>query len=75
MSDLKVKVDADLCAGCAVCESAAPDVFKMNDDNIAEVQPAGLAAAENDLVIEAAQGCPSEAIIVTDASGKQVVPG
>lgn len=74
MADLKVKVEADLCAGCAVCESSAPDVFKMNDDNIAVVQPDGLAKADKDTVVEAAQGCPSEAIIVTDPSGKQLVP-
>lgn len=74
MSDLKVTVEADLCAGCAVCESAAPDVFKMDDNNIAVVLPDGLAKAENDLVIEAAQGCPSEAIIVVDAAGKKIVP-
>ncbi|MDD4889492.1 MAG: ferredoxin [Phycisphaerae bacterium] len=74
MSDLKVKVEPDLCAGCAVCESSAPDVFKMDDNNIAVVLPDGLAAAANDAVVEAAEGCPSEAIIVTDATGKQVVP-
>ena len=74
MSDLKVKVVADLCAGCAVCESSAPDVFKMNDDNIAEVVADGLAKADNNAVVEAAQTCPSEAIIVTDAAGKQIVP-
>jgi ferredoxin len=74
MSDLKVKVVVDLCAGCAVCESTAPDVFKMNDDNIAEVLADGLTKADNNAVIEAAQGCPSEAIVVTDAGGKQVVP-
>ena len=74
MSDLKVKVVADLCAGCAVCESTAPDVFKMNDDNIAEVLADGLAKADNNTVVEAAQSCPSEAIIVADAGGKQIVP-
>lgn len=75
MSDLKVKVDPDLCAGCAVCEATAPDVYKMNDDNIAEVLPDGLAAASDETVIEGAQSCPSEAIVVTDAGGKQIVPG
>ncbi len=73
MADLDVKVDKDLCAGCAVCESSAPEVFKMNDDNIAMVQTDGLAKAEKDAVVEAAQGCPSEAIIVVEA-GKQIVP-
>jgi ferredoxin len=46
----------------------------MNDDNIAEVIADGLAKADNNVVVEAAQGCPSEAIIVTDAAGKQIVP-
>jgi len=75
MANLDVKVDADLCSGCAVCESTAPDVFKMNDDSIAEVLPEGLAQAEKDLVVEAAESCPSEAITVVDKdTGKQIVP-
>ncbi len=75
MANLDVKVDPDLCAGCAVCESTAPEVFKMNDDNLAEVNAQGLTAADKDAVVEAAESCPSEAIIVVDKeSGKQVVP-
>ena len=73
MADLKVKVDPELCAGCAVCESSAPDVFKMNDDNVAVVLADGLAKAEKQSVVEAAEGCPSEAIIVEEA-GKKIVP-
>jgi ferredoxin len=72
MSDLKVSIN-DACSGCGVCEGTAPEVFQMNDSGVAEVQAEGLAAADDDIVIEAAEGCPCEAIIV-ERDGEQIVP-
>ena len=30
-------VDPDLCTGCELCVDTCPDVFKMNDEGLAEV--------------------------------------
>jgi ferredoxin len=74
MSDLKVTVDAETCSGCGVCEGTAPEVFAINDDGVAQVQPEGLANAADEEVVEAAEGCPCEAILVVNPAGEQVVP-
>ena len=34
---MKAKVDENACIGCGLCENTCPEVFKMNEDNIAEV--------------------------------------
>lgn len=33
----KITVDASTCVGCGLCESSCPEVFKVQDDNIAHV--------------------------------------
>ncbi len=61
---MKVKIDADLCTGCGLCEDSVPEVFKMNDDDIAEVTVSAVPADKEAAVQEAADDCPAEAIIV-----------
>ena len=58
---MKAYVDQNMCIGCGMCASIAPDVFIMNDD--------GKAAAVADTtdenrgsVSEAIEGCPVSAI-------------
>jgi ferredoxin len=60
---MKVKIDADLCTGCELCVDTCPDVFEMGGD-IAVVKKAQVPAGSEDDVKEAADSCPSEAIIV-----------
>jgi ferredoxin len=59
---MKAIVDRDACIGCGLCESLCPGVFKMGEDNLAEViadpVPADLEASAK----EAADGCPVTAI-------------
>ena len=62
---MKVKVDPDLCTGCELCIDACADVFVMDGDVSKakmEVVPENL----EDGVREAAEDCPSEAIIVEE---------
>lgn len=58
---MKAIVDQDLCIGCGLCADICPDVFQMNDDNLAEVHgdvtPDNQEAAE-----EARDSCPVDAI-------------
>jgi len=63
---MKALVDADLCTGCGLCVSTCPDVFAMNDDDIAEViaDPVGLEVEE--ACQHAADDCPVEAIEIAD---------
>ena len=71
--ELRVRVDHLLCVGNAMCETFAPNVFRLNDDRQSEaVDPAG---DSEEKILEAAENCPMSAIIVEDAEcGEQVLP-
>lgn len=53
-------VDQDACISCGLCTDTVPEVFRMNDDNLAEVyEPAG---APVEKIQEAVDGCPVSCI-------------
>lgn len=65
-------VDQDACIACGACGAAAPDIFDYNDEGIAfsilDDNAGKVEVAENlyaDL-IDASEGCPTEAILVKD---------
>ena len=63
-------IDDGACAAHGDCVEIAPTVFSLEGD-VAEV----IGTASDELILAAAEGCPSVAIIVTDsASGEQVYP-
>ncbi len=61
---MKTRVEPDLCISCAICSNMVPDVFFMNDDGLAEAQPGDVPAELEDQVREAAEECPSDAILI-----------
>lgn len=66
---LDVHIDQDACLAHGDCAVVAPDVFVV-DDVARQV-----AAAPDDVLLAAAQACPSVAIVLTDReSGEQVYP-
>ena len=70
---VRVRVDHNLCVGNAMCETFAPNVFRLNEDRQSEaVNPAG---DSEEKILEAAENCPMSAIIVEDAeTGEQLFP-
>jgi ferredoxin len=69
---MKVKVDRELCSGVSNCVAIAPTVFKLNDQNKAVVLDPG--SVDEETLIEAAESCPENAIIVADDDGNQLYP-
>ena len=66
---LNVHIDHDACLAHGDCAVVAPDVFVVDD--VARV----VGDAPDDVLIAAAQSCPSVAIVLTDAeTGEQVYP-
>ena len=54
-------VDKEECTGCQLCVSNLPDVFRLDEDGLAECyNPEG--ASENDIQSEAIDVCPAECI-------------
>jgi len=69
---LQVRVDRDLCIGVGNCVAFAPTVFKLDKDNKARVlDPSSI---DDDTLLEAAESCPEQAIIVEDDEGQQLYP-
>jgi ferredoxin len=71
--NLKFWVDRDLCIGAATCVAIAPQTFLLDSDAKAII----LESAEqdsDDIIIDAARGCPTAAIIVEDEKGNRIFP-
>jgi len=71
--NLKFHVDRDLCIGAATCVAIAPQTFVMDSEAKAII----LATADqdtDDLIVDAARGCPTAAIIVEDKDGNKIFP-
>jgi len=49
-------VDQDVCISCNLCVDTVPEVFRMNEDGLAEVYDA--AGASEDKIQEAIDACP-----------------
>jgi len=70
---LRIRIDRERCVGSTMCLSIAPAVFDLDDEGKSTVKdPQG--ASEEELR-EAAESCPSQAIVLEDEeSGQQVYP-
>ena len=63
------QVDEDSCAAHGDCVEIAPTVFALND--VAHV----IGEGPDELILEAAEACPSAAITVLDGdTGEQIYP-
>jgi ferredoxin len=65
------QIDARACAAHGDCLDIAPDAIALSDDDVA----IAIGSAPEDLLVRAAEACPSVAISVVDAdSGEQLYP-
>lgn len=69
---MKVRVDRDLCIGVGNCVAYAPTVFKLDEENKAVVLDPS--SVDDQTLLEAAESCPENAIIVEDDEGNQLYP-
>jgi ferredoxin len=69
---IAIEVDRHLCYGFGDCVDTAPAVFALDDEDVSVViDPDG---APLDDIVEAAQNCPVDAIILIDEDGEQIYP-
>jgi ferredoxin len=69
---MQIEIRRSDCCGSAECVEIAPDVFAIDSRQKATVLDPEAAAAE--VVMEAAESCPCQAIIVLDDEGEQLFP-
>ncbi|MFD5799366.1 ferredoxin [Streptomyces diastatochromogenes] len=62
---MKVSVDRGVCYGSAECAHRAPSVFAF-EDGYGVVRPGRDEVGEDPQVREAAERCPSQAIVLTE---------
>lgn len=63
---MKVTVDTDLCSATAGCTQIAPEVFHLTPSGLIEVLVAEPGDDLREAVLEAADLCPTAAIMVAD---------
>jgi ferredoxin len=69
---LKVRIDRNLCIGLGNCVAVAPTVFKLDKSNKAVVlKPESV---DEDTLMNAAESCPENAVIIEDDDGNQLYP-
>jgi ferredoxin len=71
-SGVTIQIDYDLCAGFGDCVEVAPDVFQLNDENLAVILDPD--AADLETLTAAAESCPVSAILLFDEQGRQIAP-
>jgi ferredoxin len=67
-----IEVDRALCYGFGDCVDTVPAVFALDEEDTAIVLDPD--AAPLDDIVEAAQNCPVDAIIILDEDGQQIYP-
>lgn len=69
----KVHVDRDLCIGAATCVAIAPQAFAL-DNEAKSIILSTVEIDSDDVILDAAKGCPTAAIIIEDEKGEKVFP-
>jgi ferredoxin len=67
----RISVDGDVCMSSGKCVADAPEVFRFDDDEIAELQPDAPSAPDARL-LDLARACPAGALLVHDESGEEI---
>jgi ferredoxin len=67
----RVAVDQDTCMGAGVCAGTAPDRFRLVGGRSSPVDEQ---VEPDQLLLDVAESCPTEAITVRDAAGRQLAP-
>lgn len=67
-----IRVDPDACIGAASCNLIAGLTFQLDEEQKAVILDPD--AHDLDTIMQAAQSCPTDAIVVTDKDGNRLWP-
>lgn len=69
---LTIRIDRTLCVGFGDCIDEAAEAFRLDDEGVVVfVEPERVS---RDRCLRACDACPVDALTVTDAEGRQIVP-
>ncbi|NUT53776.1 MAG: ferredoxin [Saccharothrix sp.] len=71
MSEWTIEVDRGACLGTGMCTSIAPERFRLEGGTST---PVDARVDPDDAVIDAAESCPMEAILVRASDGSVLAP-
>ena len=63
---MKVKADYDLCESNALCESFAPDVFQLDDDDNLQLLTEEVTEENIERIKQAVAACPKAALSIVE---------
>ncbi len=63
---MKVKLDPELCEANALCMDAAPDVFRLDENDVLHVLVESPPESSRQRVLEAVRRCPRQALSIVD---------
>lgn len=63
---MKVKIDKNKCGGCGLCVSIAPEVFEFDKDSRSKVKETADLEKNKELIKQAQESCPTQAIKVEE---------
>ncbi|GAA2093892.1 ferredoxin [Actinomadura alba] len=63
---MEVRVDPLVCEANGVCEGLAPEVFRLDDDDVLHIEQPNPPAELADRVRHAVRSCPKAALSVSD---------
>ena len=63
---MKVKADYDLCESNALCESFAPDVFQLDDDDNLIILTEEVTPENIERIKQAVAACPKAALSIVE---------
>lgn len=63
---MKAKINRDDCIGCELCTQICPEVYAMDDEQIAIVIADPVPAAVEDTAKDAEDSCPTSAISIEE---------
>jgi len=67
-----IKIDRNLCIGAASCEVTAEKTFKLDGSNKAIILDPD--QYDDDTIMQAAEACPTLAILLYDKKGNKIYP-
>jgi ferredoxin len=61
---MKAEINRDGCISCGLCADTCPSVFRMADDDLAEVYTDEVPKDDEELAVQSQENCPVSVITV-----------